>query len=320
MNYVQIKKEKFDLAIKKLNAVKTQNSSLVAYDPIKTKDSFLFFFEKEHKATGAELQSLANKTEENINLVNKRIITCFDQITEVYNALVALDKEYISGIVASMEQAVDATKKAEDAQKDNSRTIQILELAVDRLNKISETVNVQLTKICGTDWQENAEDQLSIIKETNNRLDECLAKLNELDKEILNIKSQLSYQDSKINDLNDKVYRLNEKQNLTEEKCSSLEEKDDELSNELAQVNLRSVVRDEELDKRINVTNGTIRDITNKFIEDISNLDSEVKKNQEDTNLNIKKINKWLLAFTITSSVLIVGLIVVVFLLIFGVI
>lgn len=140
MANIVVKKHNFDKAknnIKQFSLIKTDQLTLKKVS--ETGGLFNWF---DHKVTGTQLNSLTEQIQGyliNFNNINSKLIKEFG---EVYNALDALDNEYIQGILISVKAAEQASMEAKEAQKDINRTIEVqkqtLKVLEDFKNKLDK--------------------------------------------------------------------------------------------------------------------------------------------------------------------------------------
>lgn len=123
MTEINIQKHNFDKAknnIKQFSLTKPEELSLKKVD--ERKGLFDWF---EHKVTGEELNNLTNQLQGYLIKFNNLNSKFIQEFGEVYNALEALDKEYIDGILISVKAAEKASMEAKDAQKGIQQTIEV---------------------------------------------------------------------------------------------------------------------------------------------------------------------------------------------------
>lgn len=106
MNEIELRRHSFDLAKNRLKRFSEKTEAEIAIDKVRTDGGFLGL--GDHKVTGYELNRRLESIQSHlidINLTNNGTIKEFK---EVYNALDALDKDYIASIVASVK-AIEKT-------------------------------------------------------------------------------------------------------------------------------------------------------------------------------------------------------------------
>ena len=158
-----IHKEKFKLALKKLEALSKRGDFNIKYEKFETDGGFLGL--GSHKVTGSEInENLVKPLQENLNSVQENIKNLFMTSQEIYRTFDALDKEYISGILTSIGMAnetsnqalaasmdaKDANQKAELANNDIRRTIEALKQTVNAIKNLKAATSLsQFSNISG---------------------------------------------------------------------------------------------------------------------------------------------------------------------------
>lgn len=108
MNEIAIERHKFDLAKKRLKEFSEKTEAELEIDKVRTDGGFLGL--GDHKVTGVELNGRLETIQEHFIAVNTTNNKVIKEFREVYNALDALDKEYIAGILSNVE-AIKKTSK-----------------------------------------------------------------------------------------------------------------------------------------------------------------------------------------------------------------
>ena len=106
MNEIAIKRHDFDLAKNRLKEFSEKNEAELAIEKVRTEGDF--FGLGDHKVTGDELNKRLAAIQWNfisVNTTNNKIIKEF---REIYNALDALDRDYIASIIANVK-AIEKT-------------------------------------------------------------------------------------------------------------------------------------------------------------------------------------------------------------------
>lgn len=202
-----IHKEKFELALKKLDDLSKKGNFNIKYEKFKT-DGGLFGWGN-HKVTGEEINTnLVGPLQENLKSIQDNIKNLYETSQEIYKTFDALDKEYISGILASVGmanetsnqalaasmEAKEANRKAEIANNDIKRTIEALKQTVNAVKnlKVATTLS-QFSNISGIThasdidsiWEDVAA-QKGHTAELNANLSALADTLNESKNVILN--------------------------------------------------------------------------------------------------------------------------------------
>ncbi|MCT6922159.1 MAG: hypothetical protein M3Z34_08805 [Staphylococcus epidermidis] len=106
MNEIIIEKQNFERAINRLKDFSEKKEAELIIDRVKTDGGFLWL--GNHKVTGEELNSRLEIIQKHLIDINTTNNQTIKEFREVYNALEALDKDYIDRIVASV-MAIEKT-------------------------------------------------------------------------------------------------------------------------------------------------------------------------------------------------------------------
>ncbi|NCC11043.1 MAG: hypothetical protein EOM31_11205, partial [Bacteroidia bacterium] len=176
-NAVTLKKHNFDVAKSKIQTLAHTVPATVSLKQFPTSGSI--FSWNNHDITGKEANELlVSPLQTTLIAQNSRIKDLFNIADEVYKTFDYLDKEYIQGIVVSVEaakiasnqaksasdkaqtasdraytasqQALTASNKANEAQADIKKTIEALKATVTTLKTFKERVSTQIDSISST--------------------------------------------------------------------------------------------------------------------------------------------------------------------------
>lgn len=106
MNEIAIKRHSFDLAKNRLKKFSEKAEAELEIEKVRTEGGFLGL--GNHKVTGYELNTRLETIQEHFIAVNTTNNKVIKEFREIYNALDALDKEYITSIVANVK-AIEKT-------------------------------------------------------------------------------------------------------------------------------------------------------------------------------------------------------------------
>lgn len=106
MTEITIKRHSFDLAQERLKEFSEGTEAQVEIDSVRTDGGFLGL--GDHKVTGYELNRRLKIIQSHFITVNETNNKVIKEFREVYNALDALDKDYIASIVANVK-AIEKT-------------------------------------------------------------------------------------------------------------------------------------------------------------------------------------------------------------------
>lgn len=198
MNEIEIKKHNFEIAKKRIGNFKLSNNGN-SFERVKEKSFWGCF---NHDVTGLEMNQHIDKVQSAFIEINKYIYDIVKEFKEIYNALDALDKEYINGIIKSLE-------KAEKAINENNDTVKNLEGTVNDLLEIEENIDVFKQDIANLNNNNTTQtSRIANIKLQIERLENANIKNNEnfelLKKEIIDIKQNIKK--SKLDIFFDSLY------------------------------------------------------------------------------------------------------------------
>ncbi len=166
MNEIVPKKDKFEKQLREIERLQSEGDTPINLKNFKTQTGLLNLFQK--KITGAEMNEYSVYLGETLNEFNKKINKFYLQFKGVYGALESLDKEYLAGIVAAYNEAVQAFKKAEKAQADVDNTVDCLKCTVDKINKFNNKVSWELDRI-DPNWKTEAIKHQKEIEEIDTK-------------------------------------------------------------------------------------------------------------------------------------------------------
>ncbi len=176
MDELVVKKEKFEKELDELKSMSKDEHF---------KDELQKFDENGHlfgllsaKVTASDMNKFSSQLQDKFIDVGNKLTDCYKQFSLIYEALRTLDKEYLAGIVGSYNEAVEAYKKAEDAQKDANKTLEYLKLAVKNMQEFNEKVSYELTRIDEKNWRENANKHKLQMNELDEKLVETTNTIN----------------------------------------------------------------------------------------------------------------------------------------------
>ena len=106
MNEIMIKRHSFDVAKNRLKEFSERTEAELEIDKVRTDGGFLGL--GDHKVTGYELNRRLETIQDNFIVVNTTNNKVIKEFREVYNALDALDKDYITSIVHNVK-AIEKT-------------------------------------------------------------------------------------------------------------------------------------------------------------------------------------------------------------------
>lgn len=138
-NSTAIVKHNFEAAKGEIRRFSNNLPSNQPFEKVET-DAGLFGW-SDHKVTGEELNNLTDKIQGRFIALNSSLRDVVKEFNEVFNALDALDKDYIQAILFAVNEAKESSKKALDAQKNIGKTIEALKLTVEKLKGLDAQVS-----------------------------------------------------------------------------------------------------------------------------------------------------------------------------------
>lgn len=145
MSEVVIQKHDFEVAKREIRDFAKKVPNSVSIEKVET-DGGLFNWGN-HKVTGEEFNSRMRSIQALMIGQNKSIKEIITKFSEIYKALDALDKDYITAIISSIEAAAKASNEAKDAQVSINRTIEALKLTVEKLKEFKHDVTRELRQL-----------------------------------------------------------------------------------------------------------------------------------------------------------------------------
>ncbi len=196
MEEIVVNKDKFKDALAKIEKDSRQNKDINVLGKFDEKGGLFGLFPK--KVTGQEMNAFTVQLQDNLLKMNSKINAFYNQFSDVYIAFETLDKEYISGIVGAFNQAIEATKKAEDAQQDVNKTVDILQKTVEKIKEFNSKVSDELSRIDSENWRENALKYKKELEDLDSKAAEIIHTIAQYKEQYEDLKFQLeSYKKEK---------------------------------------------------------------------------------------------------------------------------
>ena len=308
MDEIVVKKDKFEKSLKELE--KLNNNQTTLQLPKFQEKSFGIFFPK--KVTGAEMNDYTNHIQEALINLNNRTNELYKQFIGVYHTIENLDKEYISGIVGSFNQAIEGTRKAEAAQTDVNKTVSYLEKAVKKMVEFNKKVSNELSIIDSENWCENALKREKELKELDENAEQILNllevykkqynEMNEfLENNIKSIKKEFDVNNADLKNTIDEFKNINSKividfsneidkgneeiKKLIDSNSDKIEESNEMIEQLIKSNNSETIAQFQNIKE--NIDNNKV-EYDNRFKEIKDFLDYRVKSLYDLTNTYIK--------------------------------
>ena len=152
-----IKTHNFEDAKRRLKEVSEKKIEWLEINIVGTKDKFLFL-EGEHKVTGDEFNSRINAIKQHLINLHTKTYENNKEFGEVYNALEALDKDYIAVILTSinaieevskhMREEIDTIKEVQKKILENFQKFkQELKMDIDEISNESQMRHKEVSSL-----------------------------------------------------------------------------------------------------------------------------------------------------------------------------
>lgn len=214
MNEIEIQRHSFELAKNRLKKFSEKKDTELKIENVKTNGGFLGL--GNHKVTGYELNSRLEAIQEHFISVYTTNNNVIKEFREVYNALDALDKDYITSIIANVK-AIEKTSN--DVRKQQN----ILKQHNKKLEEQQQKLDMQQAEIEKN--VENISTIVNILKGFKESLEEY-KHLTDIDK----IWNEVKENTEKFNELAQTDERMRESINSNEFDISVLKEYKEKLS------------------------------------------------------------------------------------------
>ena len=138
---IKIDKHNFEISKNRLKKFSEHTKTDLELDKVRTGGDFLDVWSKgifgffNHSVTGKELNELTSQIQECLIDVNKTQIKIIKEFREVYNTFETLDKEYINGILLSIEGIKKTNERIEKNQKDIKKSQDDIEQMLETQKK-----------------------------------------------------------------------------------------------------------------------------------------------------------------------------------------
>ena len=138
---IAIKREKFDRQISNLKAHIDQcNPDRITIKKVPEKGTFLGILD--HKVTGTEFNEGLSQVADYLIELGNVDYKILKATTDIYEALKALDKEYISGILIAAESAKSASDKANNNVDSIDKIVKVLQKHKKELEKLKHLMDI----------------------------------------------------------------------------------------------------------------------------------------------------------------------------------
>lgn len=150
MDELIIKNHDFDEAKEKIRSFTNGAYTNLSFDKVDEKKGVgervfdVFFggdYRSEHKVTGEELNKVTSKIQKHLEDVNSTQIGLIKEFRHVYEALEALDKDYIQAILISIRATQRTSEKLKETQDDVKETVETQKKTLEVLKKFKQKLD-----------------------------------------------------------------------------------------------------------------------------------------------------------------------------------
>lgn len=189
----QIIRHNFDRSLDKLQEFIERTPESPSFQKVET-TSFLVF---DHNVTGEELNILIEQIQNTVISYNNKFTGIINELKEVYHTFKYLDKEYLNGILASInaakeasdgaktasDQAKKAAEKALQNEADIRKELEVLKNIVDKLESLRTELDTQHAQ----------------FSKQNGEIESCNSNLTALDNKLKLLANKTEEMDSRLN-------------------------------------------------------------------------------------------------------------------------
>ena len=120
---------------------------------------------KDHMVRGEELNDLTSQIQKYLYSINNTQIKLIKEFGQVYNALEALDKDYIQAIVASIKATEETSEGVKETKKQNKKLANNQRKTLETLKKLEPLSEIEKQNIAAS------------IQETSNTIESLTIKI-----------------------------------------------------------------------------------------------------------------------------------------------
>ena len=140
MENVKINRHDFENAKNEIKTFSENLPSNPSFDLVRNDELWGLL---DHTVTGVELNDFIKKVQEHFKSVYDVLRNSVKEFGTIYKALDTLDKDYINGILISLEKAIEASDQAVKAQENIHDTIGALKKSVEALGELKTNIDKQ---------------------------------------------------------------------------------------------------------------------------------------------------------------------------------
>lgn len=309
MNELDIKRHSFDLAKNRLREFSEKTDAELAIDRVKTGGFFLGL--GDHKVTGNELNNRLQSIQGHLIDINSTNNKTIKEFREIYNALDALDKDYITSIVANVkaiEKTSNDVRKQQEALKQHNYKLATqqnkldshqveIDKNIDNMKKIVVTLKAFKEKLDGYEHLTDIDKIWSDCKTIRNDIQVVFDSITTLSKKTTNdIATVNSKNKDFLEKVNKEILALQKETKTYVEFFSDLSEKIDSTAKRLDK-QITIIEKNSDFVSQVNSiihlndVDSIWEDVTN-VKESISNIDNELQTAYDIINLMQKHFDQ----------------------------
>ena len=265
-----IQEHDFESAKDSLKKFTEEAKQQVELDAVPT-DGGLFWL-GDHKVTGRELNKVTFEIQNYLIKENEFDRAIINELQEVYNAFEALDKDYITGIVAAIKSAENVHKKEQEDRETIKKAVRALINFQKELEKIKHLTDID------TLW--NLAKKQKVLLDALDAYKDELSNLQHLTD--IDVLWEKSWENSRLldelkNELSDNIKSFGE---TIEEQQRSIFALSDKLEDNVNNQHLLSDSINKSLDEKLNINELAQKERLEKIRKEQEDYFKEIKKSQ----------------------------------------
>ena len=198
---LQISNHDFNAAKEQLKKFAEQDIKELKFDKVRTHEDIFGLEWAEHGVTGKELNSLIEKLQKYFSNVYDRDQNLIKEFGEVYEALEALDKDYIQAILTSVSAIKKTNEKILIEQERIDKSIDKQTATLVALKQFKEKVSAQLSENDSSKLVtliEQLESRVQEIEKSSSIMKDESSEISQLKNELDSVKSQVNILSNKL--------------------------------------------------------------------------------------------------------------------------
>ena len=185
MDDLTINGRSFHSAIEELGStIKNRSNSMSALPTFKEKTLYVF----PRHVSGEEMNDFVSVLQGNLAGTNQFLVAALKEVQGIYVALDKLDKDYINGIIQSLNTAKKAIDKAEESLDKANTSLSQVKKNSEQNTKTLQALQVTISQL--STFQRKVDDALPLIPEHSKALDEASRGLKQVSASIAMLKKR----------------------------------------------------------------------------------------------------------------------------------